>query len=100
MDCLETHDVDESLKKKLKCLVCIPIISSTYCDPKSFAWKHEIMAFIDLARNDRFGLKITLPGSNVANRVLPIRIHDIDPADTRLFESTIGGSPKSCGFCL
>ena len=34
---LETHDVDESLKEKLKCLVFIPIISRTYCDPKSFA---------------------------------------------------------------
>lgn len=36
---LETHDVDESLKEKLKCLVFIPIISRTYCDPKSFVWE-------------------------------------------------------------
>jgi hypothetical protein len=36
---LETHDVDETLKEKLKCLVFIPIISRTYCDPKSFAWE-------------------------------------------------------------
>ena len=34
---LETHDVNASLKEKLKCLVFIPIISRTYCDPKSFA---------------------------------------------------------------
>jgi hypothetical protein len=40
---LETHDVNESLKEKLKCLVFIPIISRTYCDPKSFAWEHEFM---------------------------------------------------------
>ena len=32
---LPTHDVDESLKGKLKCLIFIPIISQTYCDPKS-----------------------------------------------------------------
>ena len=39
-DCLlETHDVDASLKDKLKCLVFIPVISRTYCDPKSFAWE-------------------------------------------------------------
>ncbi len=31
---LETHDVGASLKDKLKCLVFIPIISRTYCDPK------------------------------------------------------------------
>jgi len=42
---LETHGVDESLKEKLKCLVFIPIISRTYCDPKSFAWEHEFSAF-------------------------------------------------------
>ena len=38
---LETHDVDESLKEKLKCLIFIPIISRTYCDPKAFAWENE-----------------------------------------------------------
>ena len=34
---LETYDVDASLKGKLNCLVFIPVISRTYCDPKSFA---------------------------------------------------------------
>ena len=43
---LETHDVAESLKEKLKCLVFIPIISRTYCDPKSFAWEYEFKKFI------------------------------------------------------
>ena len=38
---LETHNVDKSLEGKLKCLIFIPIISQTYCDPKSFAWQHE-----------------------------------------------------------
>ena len=75
---LETHDVDESLKEKLKCLVFIPIISRTYCDPKSFAWEHEFKAFVELASKDKFGLKVKLPNGNVASRVLPIRIHDLD----------------------
>jgi hypothetical protein len=30
---LETHDVDASLREKLKCLVFIPVISRRYCDP-------------------------------------------------------------------
>ena len=38
---LETHDVDGSLKEKIKCLVFIPIISQTYCDTKGFAWQDE-----------------------------------------------------------
>jgi hypothetical protein len=29
---LETHDVDDSLKEKLKCLIFIPIISQTFCE--------------------------------------------------------------------
>jgi hypothetical protein len=52
---LETHDVNASLKDKLKCLVFIPIISRTYCDPKSFAWEHEFMAFVNLASRDQYG---------------------------------------------
>jgi hypothetical protein len=72
---LETHDVDASLKEKLKCLVFIPIISHTYCDSKCFAWEHEFKAFIELATKDQFGLKVKLPGGNVASRVLPIQIH-------------------------
>jgi TolB-like protein/Tfp pilus assembly protein PilF len=88
---LETHDVDASLKEKLKCLIFIPIISRTYCDPKSFAWEHEFNAFIEQASKDQFGLKIKLPNGNVANRVLPIRIHDLDNEDIKLCESVLGG---------
>src|SRR5512140_1713116 len=87
---LETHDVDESLKDKLKCLVFIPIISRTYCDPKSFAWEHEFKAFVDLASKDQFGLKVKLPIGNVASRVLPVRIYDLDTSDIKLCESVLG----------
>ena len=82
---LETHDVDESLKEKLKCLVFIPIISRTYCDPKAFAWEHEFKVFVEQASQDQFGLKVKLPGGNVASRVLPVQIHDLDKADIKLW---------------
>jgi hypothetical protein len=95
---LETHDVDASLKKKLKCLVFIPIISRTYCDPKSFAWGHEFKAFVEQASKDQFGLKVLLPNSNVANRVLPVRIHDLDITDIKLCESTFGGVLRGVDF--
>ena len=75
------------LKEKLKCLIFIPIISRTYCDPKSFAWEHEFKAFVELASKDQFGLKVKLPGGNVANRVLPVQIHDLDAADIKNCES-------------
>ena len=95
---LETHDVDASLKEKLKCLIFIPIISRTYCDPKSFAWEHEFKAFVDLASKDQFGLKIKLPNGNVASRVLPLRIHDLDIADIKECESVLGGVLRGIEF--
>jgi len=95
---LETHDVDESLKEKLKCLVFIPIISRTYCDPKSFAWEHEFKAFVEQASNDQFGLKVKLPNGNVASRVLPVQIHDLDNEDITLCESVLGGVLRGIEF--
>lgn len=95
---LETYDVEDSLKKKLKCLVFIPIISRTYCDPNSFAWEHEFKAFAGQSVADQFGLKITLPNGNVINRILPIRIHDLDLADLKLCESVLGGALRGVDF--
>jgi TolB-like protein len=95
---LETHDVDESLKDKLKCLVFIPIISRTYCDPRSFAWEHEFKAFIGQASKDEFGLKVKLPGGNVGNRVLPVQIHDLDAEDNKLFENELKGFIRGIEF--
>jgi TolB-like protein len=95
---LETHDVDDSLKDKLKCLVFIPIISRTYCDQKSFAWEHEFKEFVQQASQDEFGLKVKLPNGNVANRVLPVRIYDLDKGDIKLCESILGGVIRGVEF--
>ena len=95
---LETHDVDATLKEKIKCLVFIPIISNTYCDPKSFAWEHEFKAFIDFASKDKFGLKVRLPGGNITNRILPVRIHDLEAEDIQLCESVLGGVLRGVEF--
>jgi len=95
---LETHDVDASLKEKLKCLIFIPVISRTYCDPKSFAWEHEFRTFIEKASQDQFGLKIKLPNGNVANRVLPIQIHEISLDDKACIDETLGGILRPIEF--
>jgi adenylate cyclase len=95
---LETNDVDASLKEKLKCLVFVPIISRTYCDPRSYAWEHEFKSFVDQASKDKFGLKIKLPNGNISNRVLPVRIHDIDPEDKELLEEQLEGVLRSIDF--
>ena len=95
---LETHDVDASLKEKLKCLVFIPIISRTYCDPKSFAWEHEFKAFIEQASQDQFGLKVKLSSGNIANRVLPVQIHDLNTDDKTIVEKELGGFLRAIEF--
>ena len=89
----ETHDVDGSLKEKIKCLIFIPIVSQTYCDPKSFAWQKEFLAFLDFVKQDEFGLDIKIANGNVSKRVLPVFIHEISKQDHELFESKLGRSP-------
>ena len=95
---LETHDVDKSLKDKLKCLIIIPIISQTYCDPKSFAWQHEFCVFNKMVKEDQFGRDIKLRGGNVASRILPVKINDLDPEDYALLEKELGGMLRAVEF--
>jgi len=95
---LETHHVDKSLEGKLKCLIFIPILSQTYCDPKSFAWQHEFCAFNKLAQQDEIGRDIKLSSGNVASRILPIKIHELDAEDTAAIETEIGGVLRAIEF--
>jgi hypothetical protein len=95
---LETHNVDKSLEGKLKCLIFIPIISQTYCDPKSFAWQHEFCAFNKLAKEDQFGRDIKLSNGNVASRILPIKIHELDAEDKATIEIELSGALRAIEF--
>ena len=95
---LETHNVDKSLENKLKCLIFIPVISQTYCDPKSFAWQNEFCAFNKLARDDKIGIDVKLPDGNVSGRLMPIRIHDLHQDDTIVLENELGGAIRAIDF--
>lgn len=95
---LESHHVDKSLEGKLKCLIFIPILSQTYCDSKSFAWQQEFCVFNKLANEDQFGREIRLRNGNVASRILPVKIHDIDDEDKLTFEKEIGGVLRAIDF--
>jgi tetratricopeptide (TPR) repeat protein len=94
----ETHNVDKSLEGKLKCLILIPILSQTYCDPNSYAWQYEFLAFLKMAENDPFGKDVKLRSGNVASRILPIRIHDLEQEDIKLFEKETGGVLRAMDF--
>lgn len=95
---LDTHLVDESLKGKLKCLIFVPILSRTYCDPKGFAWDHEFIPFCMMAKEDAFGMVVRLGSGNAASRVLPVTIHDIDQQDKQLFEKQLAGQLRPVDF--
>jgi tetratricopeptide (TPR) repeat protein len=94
----ETHNVNKSLEDKLKCLIFIPILSQTYCDPNSYAWQHELLAFLKMVKDDRLGKDVKLRSSNVASRILPIRIHELEPEDVKLFEKETGSVLRALDF--
>src|SRR5512133_2142758 len=94
----ETHDVSKSLESKLKCLIFIPILSQTYCDPNSYAWQYEFLTFLRMAENDRLGGDVKLRSGNVASRILPIRIHDLEQEDIKLFEKETGSVLRALDF--
>jgi tetratricopeptide (TPR) repeat protein len=95
---LETHNVNKSLESKLKCLIFIPIVSQTYCDLKSFAWEQEFCVFNKLAKEDQFGRDIKFSNGNVASRILPVKIHDLDQEDKKLLEAELEGVLRSVDF--
>lgn len=86
---LENHDVDQSLENKLKSLIFIPIISQTYCDQNSYAWRSEFCMFNKIALTDSIGRDIRLGNGNVASRILPVTIHQLEPNDIKLLEGEL-----------
>lgn len=95
---LEMHDVEASLVNKLKAVVFIPILSQTYCDPRSFAWVNEFLVFRRLSLADELGPLVQLRSGNVTNRVLPVRIHELEDQDRQLFENEMGGPLRAIDF--
>lgn len=95
---LENQSVNKSLERKLRCLIFIPVISHTYCDPNCYAWQNEFLSFLKIAGEDSFGKDIRLTNGNVASRILPVKIHTLDSGDTALLEVELGGALRSIEF--
>jgi len=94
----ESYNVDKSVSAKLNSLIFIPIISNTYCDTNSFAWKQEFLPFKSMNTKSDIGIDVTLPNGNVASRILPIRIHEMDLEDVKLLENELSGTLRSIDF--
>ena len=94
----ETDLVEESLSPRLQSLIFIPILSQTYCDPQSYAWKQEFLPFLRHSAQDSTGLTVKLHNGNFASRVLPVCIHDLDSADANLVEKQMEGKLRTIPF--
>ncbi len=93
-----THQVGESISSKINALIFIPIVSQTYCDTSSFAWNHEFLAFSKAASHDKLSREVKLINGNIASRILPIRIHELEKDDVQLFENVLSGVLRSIDF--
>ena len=51
-----------------------------------------------MAKEDQFGRDIKLNSGNVASRILPIKIHDLDAEDKTLLENELGGVLRAVEF--
>jgi serine/threonine-protein kinase len=51
-----------------------------------------------LAKEDPLGRDIRLTSGNVASRILPVKIHDLDQEDKTLLENELGGVLRSIDF--
>jgi class 3 adenylate cyclase len=89
---------DGSVSSKIKSLIFIPIISQTYCDVNSLVWKNEFRAFQEGVLTEKMGNTIRLLNDNVASRVIPVKIHDLDMEDIKLLESELSGGLRSIDF--
>jgi len=95
---LSSYHVDKSIEGKLRCLIFIPILSHTYCDTNSYAWRYEFCAFNKLTENDEFGRTIRLHNGNVVSRILPVKIHHLDTLDLQLIHEETGSLPRTIDF--
>lgn len=92
------EDKRVSSVQPVQSLICIPVISQTYCDVDSPVWKNEFRVFREQIAHDSIGSNIKLPNGNTVSRVIPVKIHDIDTADVKLLESELSGSLRSIDF--
>jgi TolB-like protein/predicted metal-dependent HD superfamily phosphohydrolase/Tfp pilus assembly protein PilF len=95
---LETHDVDKSLEGKLKSVILIPVLSQIYCDSRSYAWQNEFCAFNRAAQKDAIGRDIKLRNGNVASRILPVVISQLDAEDRELVEGELSTKLRPIDF--
>ncbi len=95
---LENYSVDQSLNNKLKSLILLPIVSQTYSDPRCYAWQHEFCAFNKIAQEDKIGRDIRLSNGNVASRILPVTIHEINTEDINRIEAELQANFRYIDF--
>src|SRR5204862_5847716 len=55
-------------------------------------------AFNQMLRQDKFGRDVKLASGNVASRILPAKIHELDAGDKATIENELGGMLRAIEF--
>jgi hypothetical protein len=51
-----------------------------------------------MAKEDMHGRDITQANGNIASRILPVKIYELDPRDQKIFEDETGGVLRAIDF--
>ena len=94
----ENHSVSASLDGRLNTRILLPVLSQTYCDTGSYAWKSEFIQFLEQERRNGQALEVALPSGNYASRVLPICIHELEREDVAAVEDALRSPLRSIDF--
>lgn len=95
----ENKDTGEAeVTPNLNTLILVPILSHTYCNHEHQTWKNELVEFRKIASHAEYGLHIKLKSGNIANRILPVVIHELDEEDRLIFENETDGSLRGVEF--
>jgi class 3 adenylate cyclase len=92
------YEPNSLIPRQVKSLIFVPVVSQTYCDTSSLVWNEEFRGFLTGAKSDPFGPAIKLANNNMASRIIPVKIHDIDSEDVKLLETELSGGMRSVDF--
>ncbi len=95
---LDTHDVDDSLKENSKVSSSFPSYLKLTAILKALPGNTSSFLSKRIRSDDQFGLKIKLANGNVASRILPVCIHELDLSDKQLVETELGGAIRGIEF--
>ena len=92
------YEENTLVPRPIKSLIFIPDRFPNLLRYQFQVWKEEFKGFQYRCKNDRIGAIGEITNGNMASRVIPVKIHDIDKDDVKLLESELAGALRSIDF--